>query len=553
MRVWLLWLLVLSVEGAKFPLPEFMLVKTPESPLHIVSEQVSLVMKSSLDPFSLTFPNSTHLFFDFAGEAYLYDKPTKVAKSLGLNIQDLDSKQTSEKDLGAFVLYSRKTPRTYEYDPKSKMLLKEMCSKHPESKTSVHELEVQLVSKQSSKLEWKMRVLLPDHKKDSIDSVFFQVTLLWVSAVAVGFFFGKGCQKRKQTQLEKASTGTSSLASVSSEKPTKSQEMYIENNSDCDTVENNEVPLYARFLEDGKCRKSFTITYELGQGAFGKVYKAQHLLDNQFYAIKVIQMKVSPSEDVRQHKLFREVLNMSKLNSKYTLRYYNCWLESFPPVAFELSDEDSESETELESEFNTLYLYIQTELSPGRTLKEWLSRERKVSREENFLIFRQLLKGVQTIHNQNLIHRDIKPANIFLDEDLNVKIGDFGLATFAEKSNEPGSFSQEVGTPLYSAPEQSKSRFYSQKVDIYPLGLILTELTCNFTTAHEKNLAFQKIRKNSVLPEEATAFLLEAKVISWLTQGNHEKRPDVDQLLQSQLLKDWGSELNLSPSLTPQV
>jgi eukaryotic-like serine/threonine-protein kinase len=55
-------------------------------------------------------------------------------------------------------------------------------------------------------------------------------------------------------------------------------------------------------------------------------------------------------------------------------------------------------------------------------------RGSKISREENYKIFSQVINGVITIHEANIIHRDLKPENIFLDENNTVKIGDFGLA-----------------------------------------------------------------------------------------------------------------------------
>jgi serine/threonine protein kinase len=110
-----------------------------------------------------------------------------------------------------------------------------------------------------------------------------------------------------------------------------------------------------------------------------------------------------------------------------------------------------------------------------------------------------------------MIHRDLKPDNIFLDQNSNVKIGDFGLArafhelmppTLSRNGSGPKKGrkleqSGVVGTPLYFSPEQTDLfngggknqkvlRELDDKIDIYALGLILLELSTNIKTSHEK-------------------------------------------------------------------
>lgn len=83
------------------------------------------------------------------------------------------------------------------------------------------------------------------------------------------------------------------------------------------------------------------------------------------------------------------------------------------------------------------YLYIQMEYCAQRTL-DTLIRERSLltQNETRWKLFRQVLEGIRHIHDNNIIHRDIKPANIFIDQDGNVKLGDFGLAV--SSTGKPG-------------------------------------------------------------------------------------------------------------------
>ena len=73
------------------------------------------------------------------------------------------------------------------------------------------------------------------------------------------------------------------------------------------------------------------------------------------------------------------------------------------------------------------------EFVEGSTLKQYIEdADRTIDREMNQKIFINLLKGIKYIHKNDFIHRDIKPANIFMLENGDLKIGDFGLAKESE-------------------------------------------------------------------------------------------------------------------------
>jgi len=87
--------------------------------------------------------------------------------------------------------------------------------------------------------------------------------------------------------------------------------------------------------------------------------------------------------------------------------------------------------------------------------------------------FYQTALAVEYLHNSNLIHRDIKPENILLDDNFNVKLCDFGWSCYLDDDDYRTSV---CGTYEYMSPEILGTRFHTNKVDIWCMGILLYEL-----------------------------------------------------------------------------
>lgn len=89
--------------------------------------------------------------------------------------------------------------------------------------------------------------------------------------------------------------------------------------------------------------------------------------------------------------------------------------------------------------------------------------------------FTQICLGMKHIHDRKIIHRDLKAQNIFLmSSDNSIRLGDFGVARVLDYT--VAQAQTQVGTPYYIAPEILKGRSYTNKADIWSLGILLYEI-----------------------------------------------------------------------------
>ncbi|KAM4730535.1 interferon-induced, double-stranded RNA-activated protein kinase-like [Anableps anableps] len=279
----------------------------------------------------------------------------------------------------------------------------------------------------------------------------------------------------------------------------------------------------------------FTTDYEsieqLDKGAFGRVFKARHKLEEKLYAVKIVRYK---------EKTLDEVKVLSDLNHCNIVRYYSCWLED---TAYQWdASTDSSSASQSSTDLSVKFLYIQMELCEIKTLRVWIDEKNiqnpKKSlkdfrrKEESLNITVQMVSGVEHIHSRKLIHRDLKPANIMFSRNGTVKIGDFGLVTSeieddAENQKERRGYK---GTPSYMAPEQRGRRLYDRKVDIFALGLIFFELLWNIPTVHEKEEMWGDVRNQKLPSQFFYHFSQESQMIKSMLCGEPEERPEASKI-----------------------
>ena len=183
-------------------------------------------------------------------------------------------------------------------------------------------------------------------------------------------------------------------------------------------------------------------------------------------------------------------------------------------------------------------LYIVMEYCPGGDLSQLIKRNRKTkqyfSEDIIWKIFSQVASALYACHTHKdgkILHRDIKPSNIFIDQENNIKLGDFGLSRIL--NNDISFAVSRVGTPYYMSPEQIDELKYNEKSDIWSLGCFLYELTTlhpPFEANTHLNLAL-KIKSGKVesIPNIYSNNL--CKVISMLMNIDQNLRPNIKEII----------------------
>ncbi|KAJ1155139.1 hypothetical protein NDU88_007874 [Pleurodeles waltl] len=261
---------------------------------------------------------------------------------------------------------------------------------------------------------------------------------------------------------------------------------------------------------------------ELGKGGYGCVFKARHKVDCKYYAVKKVKL--------HKGKAVSEVLTLADLNHPNVVRYYTSWEERATFYA-DLSETATNSSENCKILCEALF--IKMELCEKGTLKNWID-ERKgkdIDKSESLGTFQQIVEGVKYIHSKGLIHRDLKPSNIFLDEEMNIKIGDFGLVTTINLDRDR---TKGVGTRTYMSPEQKNlSNKYGWEVDIFALGLIFFELLRLYSTENEKSKEWDNIRNRKFTDDFKEKYPKEVKLLHRMLSETPTKRPSAQDILSS--------------------
>ncbi|KAK3530669.1 hypothetical protein QTP86_031662 [Hemibagrus guttatus] len=283
-------------------------------------------------------------------------------------------------------------------------------------------------------------------------------------------------------------------------------------------------------LVDPRTMKRYTRGRFLGKGGFAKCYEITDLDTKEVFAGKVVPKSLLMKPHQKE-KMSTEIAIHKSLDNPHVVGFHGFF-----------EDDD--------------FVFVVLEICRRRSLLELHKRRKAVTEPEARYFMRQTIQGVHYLHSNRVIHRDLKLGNLFLNDDMEVKIGDFGLATKIEFDGERKK--TLCGTPNYIAPEVLCKKGHSFEVDVWSLGCILYTLLVGkppFETSCLKE-TYVRIKKNeytiprvsrvefSIAPSSLEAGLHRKPLSAFNkeTDSPIEKMGKVEQPLKEEPLQRDGSE-----------
>ncbi|XP_017971694.1 PREDICTED: serine/threonine-protein kinase STY46 isoform X1 [Theobroma cacao] len=255
---------------------------------------------------------------------------------------------------------------------------------------------------------------------------------------------------------------------------------------------------------------------KVASGSYGDLYKGTYC--TQEVAIKILKPERINTD--MQKEFAQEVFIMRKVRHKNVVQFIGACTK--PPS-----------------------LCIVTEFMSGGSVYDYLHKQKGVFKLPTLLkVAIDVSKGMNYLHQNNIIHRDLKAANLLMDENEVVKVADFGVARVKAQS---GVMTAETGTYRWMAPEVIEHKPYDHKADVFSFGIVLWELLTGklpyeYLTPLQAAVGVVQKGLRPTIPKNINPKLTELLERCW--QQDPTLRPDFSEILEilRQIAKEVGDE-----------
>ncbi|XP_050383720.1 serine/threonine-protein kinase STY17-like [Argentina anserina] len=262
--------------------------------------------------------------------------------------------------------------------------------------------------------------------------------------------------------------------------------------------------------------KQLKFENKVGSGSFGDLYRGTYC--SQEVAIKILKPERVNAEMLKDFS--QEVYILRKIRHKNVVQFIGACTQ--PPN-----------------------ICIVTEFMSRGSVYDFLHKQKGVFKLPSLLkVAIDVSKGMNYLHQNNIVHRDLKTANLLMDEHEVVKVADFGVARVQAQS---GVMTAETGTYRWMAPEVIEHKPYDHKADVFSFGIVLWELLTgqlpySFLTPLQAAVGVVQKALRPTIPKNTNPKFAELLERCW--QQDPIQRPDFSEIVEilQHLAKEVGNE-----------
>ncbi|KAL4585071.1 hypothetical protein LXL04_009685 [Taraxacum kok-saghyz] len=259
------------------------------------------------------------------------------------------------------------------------------------------------------------------------------------------------------------------------------------------------------------------LDHKVASGSYGDLYKGTYR--SQEVAIKILKTERVNTD--LQKEFAQEVYILRKVRHKNVVQFIGACTK--PPS-----------------------LCIVTEFMSGGSVYDYLHKQKGTFKLPTLIkISIDISKGMNYLHQNNIIHRDLKAANLLMDEHEVVKVADFGVARVKAQT---GVMTAETGTYRWMAPEVIEHKPYDHKADVFSFGVVLWELLTGklpyeYLTPLQAAVGVVQKGLRPTIPKNTLPKLTELLERCW--QQDPTLRPDFTEIIDNlqQIAKEVGEEV----------